>query len=162
MIGSGAMLTPSPKAFVYWNNSLNSAVSQQAQIGWGFQAQATGGQLNPPLMHSVVARSAFRPLTADTITCQIRCFDNDKDREGAPMPPAENQIQALRSQAKQSNPTSFVDIVGVTTPALTQPPIEEKEVYQGGNDYPELVATVKLGVLDASWAGPIAGYFPPN
>ncbi len=160
-VGSGAMLTTSPYGFAYWNNLNLSAVSQQIQVGWGFQGQATGGRLNPAIMHSIVSRGAFRPLTADTITCQVRCFDNDKDREGSDMPPAENQIQYLRSLSKQFSPSFFVDIVGAAVGALVVPPIEEKEIYQGGKDYPELVATVKIGVLANGWNLDVENAAPP-
>lgn len=45
------------------------------------------------------------------------------------------------------NPQTLIDLAGATQQVLVLPPIEEREIYQQGNEYPEVAATVRMAVL---------------
>jgi hypothetical protein len=140
-----------PKDFHYFTNANNTAVGQASRLSYLSSALtfATIGQT--PIYRAFVERGNVRPRTADTITAKVRIADTVQDRNGGQMRAGSAMLQDLRTFALSSNPFPLVDLTGATLPILVIPPIQEEEAYQGGSDYPEIVATVKLAVLDASW-----------
>jgi hypothetical protein len=59
-------------------------------------------------------------------------------------------IQELRDMANSSTPQHLQDLTGAGQYVLVQVPITEVEIYQKGEENPELAAEVKMTVLDFS------------
>ncbi len=109
-------------------------------------------QNETPTLRSVVLRGVVRPRSVGVITAMVRVSDNMRDRHGQPMRSAAVTMSSLRelagTDAPGTEPHQLIDLSGATSWVTVIPPIEEREVYQQGEEYPELVATVKMSVQD--------------
>lgn len=101
-----------------------------------------------PIYRGFVWRSTVRSKGVDTIATKINVADNVPDRRGNPMRPGAQQLQELRNLSNSDNPAKLLDLTGAATWVGVLPNIEEEEVQQEGIEYPELLATVKMAVLD--------------
>jgi hypothetical protein len=86
------------------------------------------------------------------IQAQTRIADDLQDRNGTPMRPAAVMLQELRAMADGATPRKLVDLAGATSWVAVLPPIEEAESWQEGVDTPEVVAGVRMAVLNFSAA----------
>ncbi len=154
-VSGGDQVTTTPKFTGYLSNASQTAIGQSGQfqfLSTCFSGMAT------PVWRSHIIRGSERPRSNDTITAKLRVADNMHDRQGNEMRDSRTQLAELRSFALSSNPYALVDLTGATVPVVVLPPVEEQETYQQGSDNPELVVTLKMGVLDASWS---PGSFTP-
>jgi hypothetical protein len=103
-----------------------------------------------PIYRSVVLRGALRPNSIDEITAQIRIADGIRDHQKGEMKQGANMLADLRALAKQNSPTTLIDLTGAPWSVNVLPPVQEQEYYQKGDDYPEIMATVKMSVLTFS------------
>lgn len=103
-----------------------------------------------PIYRAVVLRGALRPKSVDTITAVVRTADGVRDRRGKAMRPGAAMLADLRAYAQLSTPVSLIDLSGAASQVAVLAPIEEREVYQQGQENPEVAATVKMAVLSFS------------
>lgn len=158
LVRSGQFTTP-VKDFDYFTNASNNAVGQRSQLTY-LSSVPTASLCPTPLYRALVERGSERPRSADTIAARVRIADGLSDHDGDTLRNAQTMLTELREFALSSNPYPLIDLVGATMPIVVLPPIDEAEAYQEGADYPEIVATVKIGVLDASW--PVSQQVPFN
>lgn len=103
-----------------------------------------------PVYRSLVLRGALRPRAIGVIDAQIRASDNLQDRQGGIMRPGAQILQDLRDLAKTPTPALLIDLTGAESYVAVQQPIDEKAIWQEGQENPEIVAAVKLTVMDFS------------
>ncbi len=141
------------KVFAYFKNTSNDGIGQGGQFGLIVNASLDGAGrgINNTVIRAATVRGTTRPRSNDIITAKVHIADGLRDRHGGEMRPGQTMLTELRLMALGANPFALVDLVGATYPVVVQPTIEEQEVYQGGETIPDLVAAVKIGVLDASW-----------
>jgi hypothetical protein len=158
-----------PKDFHYFKNANNDAVAMSARFqmrltggaSWNTGLAPTGGTASTPVVRAMVGHNAFRPRIAEQVTAKVRIADRIEDRQGNEMRPGATMLDELDTMSRSSNPFPLTDLVGRTYPVLVLPGVDEEEAYQVGSDYPEIMATVKLGIIDASWnAAPSAPFHP--
>lgn len=155
-----------PKDWHYFDNTNNDAIANSAltaiklNAGWHFQGAGGSGN-SMPVVHALVGHNVFRPRIAEQITARVRIADGVQDRFGNEMRPGAVMLDELDTMSRASNPFPLVDLVGRAYPVVVLPGVDEEEAYQGADDYPEVMATVKLGVIDASWnAAPTVPFHP--
>ncbi len=111
----------------------------------------TATQSISPVYRSIIMRSTFRPDSVDVITAVIDVADGTRDREGASMRPGGTQLTELRALSRSSlgvpAAVALIDLAGATSVVEVLAPVEEMEVYQAGNDNPQVAATVKMAVM---------------
>jgi hypothetical protein len=147
-----------PKDWHYFKNTNNDAIGLQAQLSLQLNTAATG---STPIVHTVVGHNLFRPRIAEIITAKARIADGIEDRQGGQMRDGASMLNELETFSKSSNPYPLIDLAGRTLPIVVMPGVDEEETYQDVDDYPEIVATVKLGIIDASWnAAPAIPFHP--
>jgi hypothetical protein len=110
----------------------------------------TGSVNTTPVYRSLVLRGALRARSSSVIEARVRVADDLQDRNGTPMRPAAVMLQELRAMADGATPRRLVDLAGATSWVAVLPPIEETELWQEGVDTPEIVAGVRMAVLDFS------------
>ncbi len=106
---------------------------------------------NTPIWRSIVGRGAIRAKTTKVITAQVRIADEMTDRQGQTMDSAAAQLKALNDFANPNTAAvTLIDLAGATQYVSVLPPIKENEVWQDGQQNPELTAIVTMAVLDYS------------
>ena len=105
-----------------------------------------------PVYRSIVLRGALRPRGIGIISAQIRAGDNVPDRNGSTMRPGANILEDLRAVAKAAAPVQLSDLSGATNWVVVQQPVDESAVWQEGQENPEMVASIKMTVMDFSAA----------
>jgi hypothetical protein len=107
-----------------------------------------------PVLRSLVVRGKLRPTVVDTITAAVRIADDLPDRRGTPMRPGAVMLEDLRALADPNRsggtPAQLVDLAGATQYAVVVPPLSEYEVYQEGDEAPEMGVTVTMALLSFS------------
>lgn len=101
-----------------------------------------------PITRSVVIRGTARPPAADEIQATVAIGDNISDRRGNRMRPGATMMAELRQMAQSDQPARLMDLTGAGFWVAVRNPIAEQEVYQGGENNPEIAATVKMAVMD--------------
>lgn len=146
----------SPQSVLYFPSNQGSFVmgqsielSMESYIVTGVGAEAT-----TPVYRGVVLRQTYAPRSVDIISAIVDTGFNQVDRMGSPMRPPANQINELRSLVA-TGPVLLHDIVGNESWVKVLAPIEEQEAWQEAQDYPSVLATVKMAVL--SFSGPATG-----
>lgn len=151
-------LGSSTKDFHYFTNADNDAVGQAARFT--FLSSASGGPT--PVWRSFVERGVVRSRSADIIEAKVRIADGIRDRMGGTMRPGKAMMADLRAFGKSSNPFPLVDLTGATVPVTVSAAIDEEETYQVGDENPEIIATIRMAVPDASWSTAIATELHPG
>lgn len=140
----------SPKSQLYFPG-LSGAFVTGYQIAVSIES-FTASVNTTPIYRSLVVHGAVRANSVDTIEALVYCADRTRDRNGIEMRPAAQQLAELRAMASPKgigkNPQTLIDLAGATQQVLVLAPIEEQEIYQQGNDYPEIAATVRMAVLE--------------
>ncbi len=154
-----AGFSQSPKDWHYFTNASNTAVGQSSKLSYR-AGPSVLDTTQTQVVRSVVERGTARPRSADVITVRVMIADHLQDRHHGEMRDGQTMLSDLRQFGLSQNPFPLVDLVGATYPVVVQPDIEEIEEYQGSDMPSELIATVKIGVLDASW--PVAKQVPFN
>ena len=107
-----------------------------------------------PVYRKVILRGALQPRSVDMITAVVRIGDGIRDRQGAEMRSAAAMIQELRDFGNPDvsglQAHELIDLAGATQWAKVLGRVEEQEVYQQGEDNPEVAATVRFAVLTYS------------
>lgn len=147
-----------PKDWHYFQNNNNDAIGQALMLTMEFHSPNSD---STPVLRSVVGHSAYRPRIAEVVAAKVRIADGIRDRQGGEMRPGATQLDELDTMSRASNPFPLTDLVGRTYPVIVLPGVDQEEGYQDGSDYPEIMATVKMGLLDASWnAAPAVPFHP--
>lgn len=115
----------------------------------------TASQNTSPIYRSVVVRGALRPNSVDTITAVVRVADGVRDRRGKEMRRGGAMLEELRDMARGRSPQKLIDLAGATSWVVVVPPVEEQEVYQKGDENPELAARIQMAVLDFTLGTPL-------
>lgn len=111
----------------------------------------TSSASTTPVYRSIVLHGAILADAVDVIQAQTRVADNLKDRRGAPMRSGAQMLKELRQFASPSwGPIELIDLAGATQLVKVLPPIDESEVYQEGQENPEVSAGVRMAVLSFS------------
>lgn len=100
-----------------------------------------------PVIRSVAVRGALIARSVDRVTAQVRIADGLADRHGTPMRDAATMLRELREMHK--TPRVLVDPTGGVSYVNVSPVVEEQEVWQEGDTF-ELMATVRMGILEYS------------
>lgn len=108
----------------------------------------TVSQNTTPVYRSFVLRGTMRPKAVDVVTAKVRAADNVPDRLGNPGRPGENILRELRSYASDPHPQILTDLTGATWYVAVQQPIGEVTVFQEGAENPEVVAEVKMSIMN--------------
>lgn len=102
-------------------------------------------------LRALVVRGLVRPNSNDTIVALTRIANSMTDRNGKRITQDMGaQLRTLRSKAMASGPSMLTDLVGNQAWVSVIPPIEEEEIYQQGQDQPEVQATVRMVVMTFS------------
>lgn len=145
----------SPKDVVYFASTVGSFTTGQSialRIG---MVSALVTATTTPVVRSIILRGVMKPRIINTVTAVVRIADGMRDRNGQPMRSAINMITDLRQLAGQDStgttriePVQLIDPTGGTSWVNIISPIEEREVYQQGSEYPELTAAIKMSVME--------------
>jgi hypothetical protein len=149
-----AVIVGKPKDTAYFTQGASQALGLQAQFLVVLNPAGnalTQDTKTTPGLRALAIRSTVRPRFNDVITAKVRISDGMSDRQGTPLRDANAMLADLRGFAKAGNAFPITDVSGTIFPGVVIPPLDEQETYQGGSDYPDIIATVKIGVLDASW-----------
>ncbi len=142
----------SPKDTIYFPSGEGSFTTGQS-IALSLESFTASAGVTP-IYRAIVLRGALQPRSVDMIQAVVRIADNMRDRQGNVMPSAAVQLDTLRAfgdpdrsglQAHQ-----LIDLAGATCYAKVISRIDEQEVYQQGEDNPEIAATVRMAVLTFS------------
>lgn len=106
-----------------------------------------------PVYRSIVLRGALRPSKVDQITAYVRIADGIRDRQQKAMRPGAMMLAELRAFADGATPRQLVDLAGATHWVAVMQGIGEQEVYQQGDEAPEIAATVRMAVLSFTSGG---------
>lgn len=136
----------SPKSTLYFPFGRDVFVTGQA-MALSFES-FTASFNTSPVYRNIVLRGNLRPNVVDSISAVVRVADGVRDRQGKDMRPAAAMIGELREMAKGEDPRILIDLAGAASWVVVIPPVTEAEVYQDGEDNPELAATVMMAVLD--------------
>jgi hypothetical protein len=80
----------------------------------------------------------------------VRIADGLRDRQGGEMRSGATMLAELRALAIANTPTTLIDLTGAQSYVSVLPPVTEQEVYQRGDEYPEVAATIQMAVLTFS------------
>ena len=138
----------SPKDTLYFPSSAASWCTGQS-IALSIESFTASYGITP-VYRSVVLRGALRPRSVDQVMAVVRIADNLRDRRGGVMRPGAVQLSELRTLAVSASPVQLVDLAGATSWVIVQAPVEETEVYQQGEEEPEIAATVQMSILTFS------------
>ena len=106
-----------------------------------------------PVYRSVILRGAIQADVVPVIHAQTSVADGIRDRSGQEMRPGQTQIEELRSMADPSyGPVMLTDLLGATSVVRVLPPLEESEVYQQGDENPQVSVGVRMAVLSFTGA----------
>jgi hypothetical protein len=136
----------SPKSVLYFPFGSDVFVTGR-QLALSFES-FTASFNTSPVYRSIVVRGNLRPETVDTLTAVVRIADGVRDRSGKIMRPGSVMISELREMATSDLPQLLIDLAGAASWVVVVPPVAEAEAYQQGEQYPEVVATVQMAVLD--------------
>jgi len=140
----------SPKAVTYFPAGVGSFVRGQA-LALSVDSFTASVNLTPGY-RAFVTRGTLMPRSIDTIEARTRIADNMRDRNGGKMRPGATMLRELRGYAGGSAPVLMTDLAGATSWVKVQPPIEEVEFYQQGQENPEVAAMVRASVMEFSAA----------
>jgi hypothetical protein len=138
----------SPKSTLYFGTGTGSGFVTGQSIALSLQSYIATQFDTTPIYRSVVLRGALRPRSVDVITAQVRIADGIRDRRGTAMRSGTAMLSELRSLATQAAPVQLIDLAGATSWVTVQAPVDEQETYQVGDENPEIIATVRLAVMD--------------
>lgn len=105
----------------------------------------TGSLGFTPVYRSFVTHGAFLTNGPDEITAIVRIADNLRDRNGVAMRSGAAMISELRALVG-GPPVSLIDLTGAQNWVTVQRNIGEEEIYQEGDDTPEVAAAIKMAV----------------
>lgn len=147
----------SPKSTIYFPGD-NGTFLTGLNVKLSLESYTASAGITP-VYRSVVIRGPVRPRSVDVCTAQTWIADNVVDRMGVVMRPGADQITELRALADPlqmgNKPVQLTDIAGATQWVVVLPSIAEVEFRQDGDRNPEIMATVKMAVLDFTQsAGP--------
>jgi hypothetical protein len=140
----------SPKDTLYFPSNTGSFLTGQS-IALSLESFTASAGVTP-IYRSIVLRGALQPRSVDLITAVVQIADDLRDRQGAPMRSGATMLQELRDfgnpdvnglQAHQ-----LIDLAGATSYVKLLGRVEEREIYQPGNEEPAVAATVRMAVLD--------------
>ena len=135
----------SPKDTLYFPASVQGSFVMGQSIELSLESFTASSAITP-IYRAVVLRGALRPRSVDTITALTRTGDNVRDRQGAVMRSGATMLAELRNMATGNNPVQLIDLSGAVNYVCVLPPVEEQDVYQLGQEEPEIAATVKMVV----------------
>lgn len=138
----------SPKDTLYFLSSEGSFATGQS-IELSLESFTASPNITP-IYRAVILRGVQRPKTVGQITAVTRIADEMRDRQNTPMRPGALMLAELRALGQQASPVQLVDLAGATSWVNVLGDPEEAEVYQKGEDDPEIAATVRLAVLEYS------------
>lgn len=105
-----------------------------------------------PVYRSITVRGSLMPDTQDTVTAIIRIGDGIRDRSQHQLRPGAVMLDDLREMADPRRlgtvPHMLRDLAGATQWVNVLRPVSESEVYQQGEENPEIAATVTMAVLE--------------
>jgi len=145
----------SPKSKLHFQSLAENFVQGQS-LGMSIES-FTASANNTPVYRAGVFRGTLRPSSIQLITARTFIGNNVLDRRGGKMRPGSNMIRELRSMAEGTGPSYLTDLAGATGWVAVQSPIEEQEIYQRGFEEPEIMATVRMAVLDFTISSLLVG-----
>lgn len=138
----------SPLTTLYFPTETTGSFVQGQSIALSIESFTASANVTP-VYRSFVLRGLLNPKSVDTVAAVLRIADDVPNRTGVPMRPGATMLAELRALAG-GPPCQMVDLTGATHWVKVLQPVEEREVYQAGSDYPEIAATVKLAILTFS------------
>lgn len=142
--------TQSPRSVLYFpglNNPNNNAFIRGNAIAISLESFTASLNVTP-VVRSVVPHGFARPTLSKQVVAKVHIADGLLDRRGSEMRPGATMLSELHLMEISDSPQLLTDLTGAQSWVAVIPPIQEEEVYQGGSDYPDLVATVKMAVMD--------------
>lgn len=107
-----------------------------------------------PVYRGVILRGSLQPRSVDMVQAVARVADGLRDRQGAIMRSGATMLQELRDfgnpDAQGLQAHQLIDLMGAAHYVKLLGHPQEQEVYQQGEDYPEIAATVKMAILSYS------------
>ena len=142
----------SPKTTLYFSSGEGSFITGQS-IELSLRS-FTASPADTPVYRALVLRGALQPRSVDMIQAVARIGDGLHDRHGAEMRTGATMLQELRDfaspDAQGLQAHQLVDLTGATQWVKVLGNIDEQEVWQQGEEYPEIAATVRMAVLSYS------------
>ncbi len=107
-----------------------------------------------PIYRTFILRGALQPRNVDMIQAVVRIADGMRDRQGNQMPSGAAMLEDLRNFGNPDfmagHHLQLIDLAGATCWVKVLGRVDEQEVYQQGEDNPEIAATVRMAVLTFS------------
>lgn len=148
------IIAKSPKDVLYFPSGEGSFITGQSIVLSMDSYTASPGVT--PVYRSVILRGALQPRSVDEISAVVRIADGLRDRQGGQMRSGATMLDELRSLGDPdrlgSQAHQLIDLSGATCWVKVAGRVQEQEVYQQGEDEPELAATVQMAVLKFSGA----------
>jgi hypothetical protein len=138
----------SPKDIMYFPSGEGSFVTGQS-IALSLESFTASAGVTP-VYRSIVLRGALQARSVDVITAVVRIADGIRDRQGAEMRSGATMLKELRDLGNADitpQAVQLVDLAGATQYVKVMARVDEQEVYQQGDEEPEIAATVKLAVM---------------